>query len=187
MEDKVFGERREEQVAFIALLQEQRDIANEKHASVWRNLQFTTASVSALLGVSALLLMSNGPISNEPISKYFILIPFLALILSVFGIITLNLESKLYLRAEYATSVIRHKVTQKTNLKKTELLDSGVDDKLWNDFSCWQTYVKKRSFTLNPKRIRGLMYWLYIFLIVTSIVFLYSVYVQYSGSVLICG
>ena len=87
-----------------ALLSEQRSLANEYHTSIWRSSHFFSALITALLGLSAILMGRGAP--KMLIASF----PFLALILSIFGILVLYRGSRYYLQATYAISVLRNKL-----------------------------------------------------------------------------
>jgi len=95
-----------------ALLAEQRSLANEYHTSIWRSAHFFSALITALLGLSAILIGSEAP------KILIVFFPFLALILSIFGILVLYRGSRYYLQATYAISVLRNKLDIPDSLKK---------------------------------------------------------------------
>ncbi len=149
-----------------ALLAEQRSLANEYHTSIWRSSDFFTALITALLGLSAILIGSQAP-------KILILtFPFLALLFSIFGIFVLYRGSRYYLQATYAISVIRNKLNIQDTLTKKDLKTFGIDDLLCDRFSSAEDYVKKRSIILNQFRIRSIIYWIYIVLAILSFLFM---------------
>jgi hypothetical protein len=149
-----------------ALLSEQRSLANEYHTSIWRSSQFFSALITALLGLSALLIGSEAP------KILVVFFPFLALIFSLFGILVLYRGSRYYLQATYAISVIRNKLDIQNSLKKNELKAFGIDDLLCDRFSSAEEYVKKRSINLKQFRIRTIIYWIYIVLAIMSLLFM---------------
>ena len=149
-----------------ALLSEQRSLANEYHTSIWRSSHFFSALITALLGLSAILMGRGAP--KMLIASF----PFLALILSIFGILVLYRGSRYYLQATYAISVLRNKLDIDNSLKKSELKAFGIDDLLCDRFSSAEEYVKKRSINLKHFRIRTIIYWIYIVLAVMSVIFM---------------
>lgn len=148
-----------------ALLSEQRSLANEYHTSIWRSAHFFSALITALLGLSALLIGSEAP------KILVVIFPFLALIFSVFGILVLYRGSRYYLQATYAISVLRNKLDIQNSLKKNELKTFGIDDLLRDRFSSAEEYVKERSINLKQFRIRTIIYWIYIVLAMMSLLF----------------
>ncbi|HID20182.1 MAG TPA: hypothetical protein EYP28_04515 [Methanophagales archaeon] len=149
-----------------ALLSEQRSLANEYHTSIWRSSHFFSALITALLGLSVILIGTEAP------KILIVTFPFLALILSIFGILVLYRGSRYYLQATYAISVLRNKLDIENSLKKNELKAFGIDDLLCDRFSSADEYVKKRSINLNHFRIRTIIYWIYIVLAVISVIFM---------------
>ncbi len=149
-----------------ALLSEQRSLANEYHTSIWRSSHFFSALITALLGLSVILIGTEAP------KMLIVTFPFLALIFSVFGILVLYRGSRYYLQATYAISVLRNKLDIENSLKKDELKAFGIDDLLCDRFSSAEEYVKKRSINLNLFRIRTIIYWIYIVLAVISVIFM---------------
>ncbi len=149
-----------------ALLSEQRSLANEYHTSIWRSSHFFSALITALLGLSVILIGTEAP------KMLIVTFPFLALIFSVFGILVLYRGSRYYLQATYAISVLRNKLDIENSLKKNELKAFGIDDLLCDRFSSAEEYVKKRSINLNLFRIRTIIYWIYIVLAVISVIFM---------------
>jgi len=148
-----------------ALLSEQRSLANEYHTSIWRSAHFFSALITALLGLSALLIGSEAP------KILVVIFPFLALIFSIFGILVLYRGSRYYLQATYAISVLRNKLDIQNSLKKNELKTFGIDDLLRDRFSSAEEYVKERSINLKQFRIRTIIYWIYIVLAMMSLLF----------------
>ena len=148
-----------------ALLSEQRSLANEYHTSIWRSAHFFSALITALLGLSALLIGSEAP------KILVVIFPFLALIFSIFGILVLYRGSRYYLQATYAISVLRNKLDIQNSLKKNELKTFGIDDLLRDRFSSAEEYVKERSINLKQFRIRTIIYWIYIVLAIMSLLF----------------
>lgn len=148
-----------------ALLSEQRSLANEYHTSIWRSAHFFSALITALLGLSALLIGSEAP------KILVVIFPFLALIFSIFGILVLYRGSRYYLQATYAISVLRNKLDIQNSLKKNELKAFGIDDLLRDRFSSAEEYVKERSINLKQFRIRTIIYWIYIVLAIMSLLF----------------
>jgi hypothetical protein len=149
-----------------ALLSEQRSLANEYHTSIWRSSHFFSALITALLGLSVILIGTEAP------KILIVTFPFLALIFSIFGILVLYRGSRYYLQATYAISVLRNKLGIENSLKKNELKAFGIDDLLCDRFSSADEYVKKRSINLNLFRIRTIIYWIYIVLAVISVIFM---------------
>ncbi len=149
-----------------ALLSEQRSLANEYHTSIWRSSHFFAALITALLGLSAILIGSEAP------KILVVIFPFLALIFSIFGILVLYRGSRYYLQATYAISVLRNKLDIQNSLKKKELKAFGIDDLLCDRFSSAEEYLKKRSITLKQFRIRTIIYWIYIVLAIMSLLFM---------------
>ncbi|RLG32976.1 hypothetical protein DRN97_06090 [Methanosarcinales archaeon] len=149
-----------------ALLSEQRSLANEYHTSIWRSSHFFSALITALLGLSAVLIGSEAP---EILALTF---PFLALLFSIFGILVLYRGSRYYLQATYAISVLRNKLDIQDSLKKEDLKVYGIDDLLCDRFSSAEDYVKKRSINLKQFRIRTIIYWIYIVLAIMSLLFM---------------
>ncbi len=149
-----------------ALLSEQRSLANEYHTSIWRSSHFFSALITALLGLSAVLIGSEAP---EILALTF---PFLALLFSIFGILVLYRGSRYYLQATYAISVLRNKLDIQDSLKKDDLKVYGIDDLLCDRFSSAEDYVKKRSINLKQFRIRTIIYWIYIVLAIMSLLFM---------------
>jgi hypothetical protein len=149
-----------------ALLSEQRSLANEYHTSIWRSSHFFSALITALLGLSVILIGTEAP------KILIVTFPFLALIFSIFGILVLYRGSRYYLQATYAISVLRNKLGIENSLKKNELKTFGIDDLLCDRFSSADEYVKKRSINLNLFRIRTIIYWIYIVLAVISVIFM---------------
>ncbi|MCW3129938.1 MAG: hypothetical protein N2V75_07580 [Methanophagales archaeon] len=149
-----------------ALLSEQRSLANEYHTSIWRSSHFFSALITALLGLSAVLIGSEAP---EILALTF---PFLALLFSIFGILVLYRGSRYYLQATYAISVLRNKLDIQDSLKKDDLKTYGIDDLLCDRFSSAEDYVKKRSINLKQFRIRTIIYWIYIVLAIMSLLFM---------------
>ncbi|RJS75518.1 hypothetical protein CW714_00265 [Methanophagales archaeon] len=149
-----------------ALLSEQRSLANEYHTSIWRSSHFFSALITALLGLSAVLIGSEAP---EILALTF---PFLALLFSIFGIFVLYRGSRYYLQATYAISVLRNKLDIQDSLKKDDLKTYGIDDLLCDRFSSAEDYVKKRSINLKQFRIRTIIYWIYIVLAIMSLLFM---------------
>jgi hypothetical protein len=149
-----------------ALLSEQRSLANEYHTSIWRSSHFFAALITALLGLSAILIGSEAP------KILVVTFPFLALIFSIFGILVLYRGSRYYLQATYAISVLRNKLDIQNSLKKNELKAFGIDDLLCDRFSSAEDYVKKRSINLKQFRIRTIIYWIYIELAIMSLLFM---------------
>ncbi len=148
-----------------ALLSEQRSLANEYHTSIWRGSHFFSALITALLGLSAILIGSEAP------KILVVIFPFLALIFSIFGIFVLYRGSRYYLQATYAISVLRNKLDIQDSLDKDELKAYGIDDLLCDRFSSAEEYVKKRSINLKQFRIRTIIYWIYIVLAIMSLLF----------------
>jgi hypothetical protein len=149
-----------------ALLSEQRSLANEYHTSIWRSSHFFAALITALLGLSAILIGSEAP------KILVVTFPLLALIFSIFGILVLYRGSRYYLQATYAISVLRNKLNIQNSLKKNELKAFGIDDLLCDRFSSAEEYVKKRSINLKQFRIRTIIYWIYIVLAIMSLLFM---------------
>ena len=149
-----------------ALLSEQRSLANEYHTSIWRSSHFFAALITALLGLSAILIGSEAP------KILVVTFPLLALIFSIFGILVLYRGSRYYLQATYAISVLRNKLDIQSSLKKNELKAFGIDDLLCDRFSSAEEYVKKRSINLKQFRIRTIIYWIYIVLAIMSLLFM---------------
>jgi hypothetical protein len=149
-----------------ALLSEQRSLANEYHTSIWRSSHFFAALITALLGLSAILIGSEAP------KILVVTFPLLALIFSIFGILVLYRGSRYYLQATYAISVLRNKLDIQDSLKKNELKAFGIDDLLCDRFSSAEEYVKKRSINLKQFRIRTIIYWIYIVLAIMSLLFM---------------
>ena len=149
-----------------ALLSEQRSLANEYHTSIWRSSHFFAALITALLGLSAILIGSEAP------KILVVIFPFLALIFSIFGILVLYRGSRYYLQATYAISVLRNKLDIQNSLEKKELKAFGIDDLLCDRFSSAEEYLKKRSITLKQFRIRTIIYWIYIVLAIMSLLFM---------------
>lgn len=149
-----------------ALLSEQRSLANEYHTSIWRSSHFFAALITALLGLSAILIGSEAP------KILVVIFPFLALIFSIFGILVLYRGSRYYLQATYAISVLRNKLDIQNSVKKKELKAFGIDDLLCDRFSSAEEYLKKRSITLKQFRIRTIIYWIYIVLAIMSLLFM---------------
>jgi hypothetical protein len=158
-----------------ALLAEQRSLANEYHTSIWRSAHFFSALITALLGLSAILIGSQAP------KILIVSFPFLALLFSIFGILVLYRGSRYYLQATYAISVLRNKLDIQNSLKKNELTACGIDDLLCDRFSSAEDYVKKRSINLKQFRIRTIIYWIYIVLAIMSSIFVEYV-IFYSAS-----
>ena len=148
-----------------ALLSEQRSLANEYHTSIWRSSHFFAALITALLGLSAILIGSEAP------KILVVIFPFLALIFSIFGILVLYRGSRYYLQATYAISVLRNKLDIQNSLEKKELKAFGIDDLLCDRFSSAEEYLKKRSINLKQFRIRTIIYWIYIVLALMSLLF----------------
>ena len=148
-----------------ALLSEQRSLANEYHTSIWRSSHFFAALITALLGLSAILIGSEAP------KILIVIFPFLALIFSIFGILVLYRGSRYYLQATYAISVLRNKLDIHNSLEKKELKAFGIDDLLCDRFSSAEEYLKKRSINLKQFRIRTIIYWIYIVLALMSLLF----------------
>lgn len=153
-----------------ALLSEQRSLANEYHTSIWRSSHFFAALITALLGLSAILIGSEAP------KILVVIFPFLALIFSIFGILVLYRGSRYYLQATYAISVLRNKLDIQNSLKKEELKAFGIDDLLCDRFSSAEEYLKKRSINLKQFRIRTIIYWIYIVLAIMSLLFMSYVF-----------
>ncbi len=153
-----------------ALLSEQRSLANEYHTSIWRSSHFFAALITALLGLSAILIGSEAP------KILVVIFPFLALIFSIFGILVLYRGSRYYLQATYAISVLRNKLDIQDSLKKEELKAFGIDDLLCDRFSSAEEYLKKRSINLKQFRIRTIIYWIYIVLAIMSLLFMSYVF-----------
>ncbi len=149
-----------------ALLSEQRSLANEYHTSIWRSSHFFSALITALLGLSAILIGSEAP------KILVVIFPFLALIFSIFGILVLYRGSRYYLQATYAISVLRNKLDIQDSLEKDELKVYGIDDLLCDRFSSADEYVKERSINLKQFRIRTIIYWIYIVLALMSLLFM---------------
>ena len=149
-----------------ALLSEQRSLANEYHTSIWRSSHFFAALITALLGLSAILIGSEAP------KILIVIFPFLALIFSIFGILVLYRGSRYYLQATYAISVLRNKLDIQNSLEKKELKAFGIDDLLCDRFSSAEEYLKKRSINLKQFRIRTIIYWIYIVLAIMSLLFM---------------
>ena len=149
-----------------ALLSEQRSLANEYHTSIWRSSHFFAALITALLGLSAILIGSEAP------KILIVIFPFLALIFSIFGILVLYRGSRYYLQATYAISVLRNKLDIQNSLEKKELKAFGIDDLLCDRFSSAEEYLKKRSINLKQFRIRTIIYWIYIVLALMSLLFM---------------
>lgn len=141
-------------------------MANEYHTSIWRSSHFFSALITALLGLSAVLIGSEAP---EILALTF---PFLALLFSIFGIFVLYRGSRYYLQATYAISVLRNKLDIQDSLKKDDLKTYGIDDLLCDRFSSAEDYVKKRSINLKQFRIRTIIYWIYIVLAIMSLLFM---------------
>ena len=108
-----------------ALLSEQRSLANEYHTSIWRSSHFFAALITALSGLSAILIGSEAP------KILIVTFPLLALIFSIFGILVLYRGSRYYLQATYAISVLRNKLDIQNSIKKSELKAFGIDDLLY--------------------------------------------------------
>jgi len=149
-----------------ALLSEQRSLANEYHTSIWRSSHFFAALITALLGLSAILIGSEAP------KILVVTFPLLALIFSIFGILVLYRGSRYYLQATYAISVLRNKLDIQNSVKKKDLKAFGIDDLLCDRFSSAEEYVKKRSINLKQFRIRTIIYWIYIVLAIMSLLFM---------------
>jgi hypothetical protein len=73
----------EEKADCCALLAEQRALANEYHTSIWRSVHFFSALITALLGLSVVLIGYQAP------RILVITFPLLALLFSIFGMIVL--------------------------------------------------------------------------------------------------
>jgi hypothetical protein len=145
-----------------ALLAEQRSLANEYHTSIWRSVHFFSALITALLGLSVVLIGSQAP-------RILVLtFPLLALLFSIFGVIVLYRGSRYFLQATYAISVIRNRLNLYQQLSKQDLKAYGIDDLLCDRFASAAEYVKKRSFSLTRFRIRTIIYWIYLVLAVMS-------------------
>lgn len=157
-----------------ALLSEQRALANEYHTSIWRSAHFFSALITALLGLSAILIGSQAP------KILIVIFPFLAFLLSIFGILVLYRGSRYYLQATYAISVIRNKLDIQDSLTKSELKAFGMDDLLCDRFSSAEEYVKERSINLKQFRIRTIIYWIYIVLAILSVLFMGYVIFPYT-------
>ena len=149
-----------------ALLAEQRSLANEYHTSIWRSVHFFSALITALLGLSGILIGSQAP------KILIVAFPFLALLFSIFGILVLYRGSRYFLQATYAISVIRNKLGIQDMINKKELKLFGIDDLLCDRFTSAEEYVKKRSFNLRQIRIRTIIYWIYIILAIMSSLFM---------------
>ncbi len=149
-----------------ALLAEQRSLANEYHTSIWRSSRFFSALITALLGLSAILIGANAP------KILIVAFPFLALLFSIFGMFVLYRGSRYFLQATYAISVIRHKLNIHNSINKAELKTFGIDDLLYERFPSAEDYVKERSIDLTKFRIRTIIYWIYIVLALMSIAFM---------------
>ena len=149
-----------------ALLAEQRSLANEYHTSIWRSVHFFSALITALLGVSVILIGSKAP------KILIVTFPFLALLFSIFGIMVLYRGSRYFLQATYAISVIRNKLDIQNAINKNELKTFGIDDLLCDRFSSAQDYVNKRIMNLKRFRIRTIIYWIYIVLAILSALFM---------------
>ena len=149
-----------------ALLAEQRALANEYHTSIWRSSHFFSALITALLGLSAIL------IKSEASKSVLVFFPILALLFSIFGILVLYRGSRYYLQATYAISVLRNKLDIQELLKKSELKAFGIDDLLCDRFSSAEDYVRERSINLLHFRIRTIIYWIYIVLAAISVLFM---------------
>lgn len=148
------------------LLSEQRSLANEYHTSIWRSSHFFSALITALLGLSVILMGTGAP------KILIVSFPFLALILSIFGILVLYRGSRYYLQATYAISVLRNKLDIEDSFKKEDLKASGIDDLLCDRFQSAEEYVKERSINLDHFRIRTIIYWIYIVLAIMSVIFM---------------
>ncbi len=157
-----------------ALLSEQRSLANEYHTSIWRSVHFFSALITALLGLSVILIASEAP------KVLVVSFPFLALLFSIFGILVLYRGSRYFLQATYAISVIRNKLDIQDPMKKHELKVFGIDDLLCDRFPSAEDYVKKRSINLKQFRIRTIIYWIYIVLAMLSALFIGYVVVPYT-------
>ncbi len=155
-----------------ALLAEQRSLANEYHTSIWRSAHFFSALITALLGLSAVLIGSQAP------TILILTFPFLALLFSIFGIIVLYRGSRYYLQATYAISVIRNKLDIRDAINKDELKAFGIDDLLCDRFPSAEDYVTKRSINLKQFRIRTIIYWIYIVLAILSLLFMGYVFLS---------
>ena len=155
-----------EEEDYRALLAEQRSLANEYHTSIWRSAHFFSALITALLGLSALLIGSPAP------KILIVVFPFLAFIFSIFGMLVLFRGSRYFLQATYAISVIRNKLGIQHSLKKNELKILGIDDLLCERFPSAENYVKQRSMNLTKFRIRTILYWIYIVLALMSAAFM---------------
>ena len=157
-----------------ALLAEQRALANEYHTSIWRSAHFFSALITALLGLSAILIESQAP------KHLMVTFPLLALLFSIFGIGVLYRGSRYYLQATYAISVIRNKLDIQKSLNKSELKALGIDDLLCDRFASAEEYVRMRCINLKHFRIRTIIYWIYIVLAIMSVLFMgYVVYSAY--------
>jgi hypothetical protein len=152
----------EEKADCCALLAEQRALANEYHTSIWRSVHFFSALITALLGLSVVLIGYQAP------RILVITFPLLALLFSIFGMIVLYRGSRYFLQATYAISVIRNRLNLHAQLSKRDLKTFGIDDLLCDRFASAEEYVKKRSFNLTRFRIRTIIYWIYIILAVMS-------------------
>jgi hypothetical protein len=148
------------------LLTEQRSLANEYHTSIWRSVHFFSALITALLGLSGILIGSQAP------KILIVAFPFLALLFSIFGILVLYRGSRYFLQATYAISVIRNKLDIQNAINKKDLKVFGIDDLLCDRFSSAEDYVKKRSINLRQFRIRTIIYWIYIVLAIMSVLFI---------------
>ncbi len=149
-----------------ALLSEQRSLANEYHTSIWRSSHFFAALITALLGLSAILIGSEAP------KILVVIFPFLALIFSIFGILVLYRGSRYYLQATYAIYLLSNKLYIKNSVKNNELNAFGIYDLICDRFSSAEEYLKKRSITLKQFRIRTIIYWIYIVLAIMSLLFM---------------
>ena len=153
------------------LLAEQRSLANEYHTSIWRSSHFFSALITALLGLSVILIGAEAP------KILIVFFPFLAFILSIFGILVLYRGSRYYLQAIYAISVLRNKLDIQDSIEKNELKAFGIDDLLCDRFSSADEYIKKRSINLKYFRIRTILYWIYIVLAIMSLLFMGYVFI----------
>ena len=167
------AERKDREDNLRALLAEQRSLANEYHTSIWRSVHFFSALITALLGLSALLIGSHAP------KILIVAFPFLAFLFSIFGIVVLFRGSRYFLQATYAISIIRNKLGINDSLNKNELKRFGIDDLLCDRFSSAEDYVKQRIMNLTKFRIRTVIYWIYITLALMSALFIGYVIFQF--------
>lgn len=162
------------QEALIALLSEQSAIVSEKHALIWRSLEFSAASAGALIGLS-MLLLDRGGVSNVLIA----IVLSISFLICIAGISIVHRESQLFLKAVYAVSVLHNKIAPSIPFTEGDLKNYGIDELQFRDCDSAEEYAEKWNLcwwpiSLKPCRVhaRILIYYVLSALALLSVAFM---------------